>query len=71
MSKEELYEDGKLLAAKSWFTRSASSITLQNASIEAAPDEVSCGIPVSKEGAVESGAGLTSLRQQLSMRYQG
>jgi hypothetical protein len=69
MSSEEHFEDGKLLAAKSWFTRSSSSRTVQNASIEAAPDEVSSGISVSKEGAVESGAGFTSLRHQISMRY--
>lgn len=70
MSNAEPHEDGKVKAAKSWFTRSASSITFRNASIEAAPDEVSSAISMSKEGAVESGsAGFTSLRQQLSMRY--
>ncbi|KAG0589414.1 hypothetical protein KC19_1G019400 [Ceratodon purpureus] len=68
MSSEGSHEDGKLSAAKSWFTRSASSRTLQKASVEAAPDEVSSGNSVSKEGAVVNISGFTSLRQQLSMR---
>lgn len=68
MRKEEPLEDRKLLAVKSWFTRSLSSISYQNGSSEATSDGNPSTISLSKEGVVESGSGFAPLRQ-LSMRY--
>ncbi|KAG0578148.1 hypothetical protein KC19_4G001600 [Ceratodon purpureus] len=67
MRREEPPEDRKLLAVKSWFTRSLSSISSQNGSVENTLDGNSSSISMSKEGVVESGPGFTPLRQ-LSMR---
>lgn len=68
MRSEEPLEDRKLATVKSWFTRSASSASSQNGSVEPAADGNSSSVAVSKEGVLESGPGFTPLRQ-LSMRY--
>lgn len=68
MRSEEPLEDGKLSTVKSWFSRSVSSISSQNGSVDAAADGNSYSVAVSKEGVLESGPGFTPLKQ-LSMRY--
>lgn len=68
MSKDEPLEERKLLAVKSWFSRSVSSISSNNGSVEAVVDGNSSSVSVSKEGMVDNGTGNTPLRQ-LSMRY--
>lgn len=68
MRSEEPPEDRKLSSVKSWFSRSVSSISSQNGSVDAAADGYSSSVAVSKEGVLESGPGFTPLRQ-LSMRY--
>lgn len=67
MSKDEPLEERKLLAVKSWFSRSVSSISSNNGSVEAVVDGNSSSVSVSKEGMVDNGTGNTPLRQ-LSMR---